>query len=74
MVADPRTVQLIGGYVRQLNADLQRWQTIKRFSLLPRDLSIECGELTPSLKIKGLVVEHEYADVVEWMYVGTNEA
>ncbi|MFI8287846.1 AMP-dependent synthetase/ligase [Streptomyces sp. NPDC085614] len=74
VVADPRTVQLIDGYVRQLNAGLQRWQTIKRFSLLPRDLSIECGELTPSLKIKRPVVEHEYADVIELMYVGTNEA
>ncbi len=74
VVADPSTVELIDGFVKRLNGELQRWQTIKKFTLLPRDLDIEHGELTPSLKIKRPVVEQTYADRVSEMYAGTNEA
>ncbi|MFF2625792.1 AMP-dependent synthetase/ligase [Kitasatospora griseola] len=74
VVADPATVELIDGYVKRLNGELQRWQTIKKFTLLPRDLDIEHGELTPSLKIKRPVVEKTYADRVTAMYAGANEA
>jgi long-chain acyl-CoA synthetase len=65
---------LIEGFVKRLNADLQRWQTVKKFTILPRDLDIEHGELTPSLKIKRPVVERTYADAVTEMYAGANEA
>ncbi|MER7534915.1 long-chain fatty acid--CoA ligase [Streptomyces sp. NPDC097704] len=74
VVADPRTEKLIQGYVDRLNEGLQRWQTIKKFRLLPRDLDIEHGELTPSLKLKRPVVEREYKDLIEEMYAGSREA
>ncbi|MER5642672.1 AMP-dependent synthetase/ligase [Kitasatospora sp. NPDC002227] len=74
VAADPQTVALIEGFVKRLNGDLQRWQTIKKFTLLPRDLDIEHGELTPSLKIKRPVVEKNYAEAVAGMYAGANEA
>ncbi|MFE7560660.1 AMP-dependent synthetase/ligase [Kitasatospora sp. NPDC057500] len=73
VVADPRTRELIDGFVRRLNGRLQRWQTIKKFHLLPRDLDVEHGELTPSLKIKRPVVERTYAEAVTAMYAGANE-
>ncbi|MFG2022502.1 AMP-dependent synthetase/ligase [Streptomyces sp. NPDC048825] len=74
VVADPATVELIDGYVKQLNQGLQKWQTIKKFRLLPRDLDIEHGELTPSLKLKRPVVEREYKELIEEMYAGSREA
>ncbi|MFJ2578808.1 AMP-dependent synthetase/ligase [Kitasatospora aureofaciens] len=74
VTADPQVHELIEGFVKKLNGDLQRWQTIKKFHLLPRDLDIEHGELTPSLKIKRPVVERTYADAVTLMYAGANEA
>lgn len=74
VVAAERTKALIGGYVQRLNEGLQRWQTIKKFRLLPRDLDIEHGELTPSLKLKRPVVEREYRDLIEEMYAGSREA
>ncbi|WP_035806126.1 AMP-dependent synthetase/ligase [Kitasatospora mediocidica] len=74
VVAAPEVHTLIEGFVKKLNGDLQRWQTIKKFTLLPRDLDIEHGELTPSLKIKRPVVERTYADAVTEMYAGANEA
>ncbi|MFD7426405.1 AMP-dependent synthetase/ligase [Streptomyces sp. NPDC059814] len=74
VVAAPRTVELIDGYVKRLNEGLQRWQTIKKFRLLPRDLDIEHGEVTPSLKLKRPVVERAYKNLIEDMYAGSREA
>ena len=74
VVASPQAEQLIEGYVKRLNEGLQRWQTIKKFRLLPRDLDIEHGELTPSLKLKRPVVEREYKNLIEEMYAGSREA
>jgi long-chain acyl-CoA synthetase len=74
VVADQRTTALIEEYVARVNEGLQRWQTIKRFRLLPRDLTIENGELTPSLKLKRPVVENEYRGLIDEMYAGTREA
>ncbi|MFE1297116.1 MULTISPECIES: AMP-dependent synthetase/ligase [unclassified Streptomyces] len=73
VVAAPQTVELIDGYVKQLNDGLQRWQTIKKFRLLPRDLDVEHGEITPSLKLKRPVVEREYKHLIDEMYAGTVE-
>ncbi|MET9107260.1 AMP-dependent synthetase/ligase [Streptomyces zhihengii] len=74
VVAAPQTEKLIEGYVARLNEGLQRWQTIKKFRVLPRDLDIEHGELTPSLKLKRPVVEKEYKHLIEDMYAGSREA
>ncbi|MEW2148445.1 AMP-dependent synthetase/ligase [Streptomyces albidoflavus] len=73
IVARPETQALIEGYVNRLNEGLQRWQTIKKFKLLPRDLDIEHGELTPSLKLKRPVVEREFGHLIDEMYAGTRE-
>ncbi|WP_328560417.1 AMP-dependent synthetase/ligase [Streptomyces coelicoflavus] len=74
IVAAPATVEMVDGYVRELNEGLQRWQTIKKFRLLPRDLDVEHGEITPSLKLKRPVVEREYKNLIEEMYEGSREA
>ena len=62
---------LVEGYVTELNSRLNRWETIKKFSILPRDLSIEDGELTPSMKIKRRIVEKSFATQIEELYAGT---
>ncbi|CAM5745808.1 putative Long-chain-fatty-acid--CoA ligase FadD15 [Streptomyces afghaniensis 772] len=74
IVSSPVTVEMVDGYVKQLNEGLQRWQTIKKFRLLPRDLDVEHGEITPSLKLKRPVVEREYKHLIEEMYEGSREA
>ncbi len=58
--------------MKQLNAGLNRWETIKDFRILDHDLTVESGELTPSLKLKRRVVEQRYKDVLDEMYA-TNE-
>ncbi|MBW5486230.1 AMP-dependent synthetase/ligase [Streptomyces bambusae] len=74
VVAAPETNRLIETYVQTLNEGLQRWQTVKKFRLLPRDLDVEHGDLTPSLKLKRPAVEREFKHLIEDMYAGTNEA
>ncbi|MFD8724452.1 AMP-dependent synthetase/ligase [Streptomyces sp. NPDC059629] len=74
VVAAPATVGMVDGYVKELNQGLQKWQTIKKFRLLPRDLDVEHGEITPSLKLKRPVVEREYKHLIDEMYAGTREA
>ncbi|KKD03549.1 AMP-dependent synthetase/ligase [Streptomyces sp. WM6386] len=74
VVAAPATVEMIDGHIKELNAGLQRWQTIKKFRLLPRDLDVEHGEITPSLKLKRPVVEREYKHLIDEMYAGAREA
>ncbi len=68
VVGHPETVALVQRYVDEMNAMLPRWETVKRFAVLPRDLSIEAGELTPSYKVRRKVVEKEFADLFESLY------
>ncbi|MDH2415486.1 AMP-dependent synthetase/ligase [Nocardioides sp. CER19] len=49
--------EMVKDYVDELNTKLNRWETIKKWEILERDLTIESGELTPSLKVKRNVVE-----------------
>jgi long-chain acyl-CoA synthetase len=71
IAASPDAYALVEGYVTELNEQLNRWETIKKFTVLPRDLSIEDGELTPSMKIKRRIVEKSFAARIEELYAGT---
>ena len=51
-----------------LNEGLNRWETIKKFTVLPRDLSETEGELTASLKVRRKTVEENFSDLLEAMY------
>jgi long-chain acyl-CoA synthetase len=59
---------LIDGFVAETNESLERWETIKKFEVLPSELSVDRGEVTPSLKIRRQAVEEKYADVLNSMY------
>ncbi|MGN6160599.1 MAG: long-chain fatty acid--CoA ligase, partial [Marmoricola sp.] len=60
--------KLIQRYVEELNSQLNRWETVKKFDILDHDLSVEGGELTPSLKVKRNVIETNYGDVLDAFY------
>jgi long-chain acyl-CoA synthetase len=51
-----------------VNQRLARVQTIKRFAILPAELSIDAGELTPTLKLKRKSIAEKYAHVIEQLY------
>ncbi|MCB9740700.1 MAG: long-chain fatty acid--CoA ligase [Deltaproteobacteria bacterium] len=70
LAQEPKVIALFQGYVDQLNAPLARFETIKKFALLPADFAIETGELTPSLKVKRKAVEAKYKDLLDDFYAG----
>lgn len=74
VVASEEVRVLMDGFVARLNEGLQRWEQIRRFRVLPRDLDVEHGDLTPSLKLKRPVVEREFAPLIDQMYAGSREA
>ncbi|MGJ6123968.1 long-chain fatty acid--CoA ligase [Mycolicibacterium sp. Y3] len=64
----PEVLDLIDNYVSQLNRDLNSWETIKKWAILDRDLSVETGELTPSLKVKRPIVFARNSELLESLY------
>lgn len=68
IVRSEKVKEMIGDYVDELNSQLNRWETIKKWELLDHDLTIESGELTPSMKVKRAVVERNNADLIDSFY------
>jgi long-chain acyl-CoA synthetase len=60
--------ELIDGYIAQANKQLERWETIKRFAILPAELTVDEGEVTPSQKVRRRAVEKKYAEVLDSLY------
>ena len=68
LVAAPEVARQYHQLIADLTADLAHFEKIKRIAVLPREFSLEGGELTPTLKVKRRVVEQKYKDVIERMY------
>lgn len=66
--ACPRLRQRLEGQVATVNQGLARYETIKRFTVLPRELDLEHGELTPTLKVKRRMVYDNWAGEIEDLY------
>ena len=67
---DPRIVELYRQCVASCMEGLSNFEKVKKFRLLPRELSLEDGELTPTLKTKRRVVAEKFAELIESMYGG----
>ncbi|HVG33795.1 MAG TPA: long-chain fatty acid--CoA ligase, partial [Pyrinomonadaceae bacterium] len=64
----PRILDLFQRQVESLTADLAQYERVKRIALLENELTIEGGELTPTLKVKRRVVDEKYRDVIDSLY------
>ncbi|MGE5180713.1 MAG: AMP-dependent synthetase/ligase [Acidobacteriota bacterium] len=71
VVQQPEVKQLLAPYFDEVNKGLAKYETVKQFAILPKDLTVDEGELTPSLKVKRKVVEKKYAAMLDKMYEGS---
>jgi long-chain acyl-CoA synthetase len=68
IVGSEKVKGMVAGYVEELNSRLNRWETIKKWELLDHDLTVESGELTPSMKVKRNVVEANHKERIDALY------
>jgi long-chain acyl-CoA synthetase len=63
-----QVVALVQAELDRANANYAQVEQIKRFAILKRDLSVDDGELTPTLKVKRMVVNERYAELLDSLY------
>jgi long-chain acyl-CoA synthetase len=68
LAEEPRVRQMVQGYIDQLNATLASYETVKKFAVLPADLTVETGDLTASLKVKRKSVEQKFKHLLDGFY------
>ena len=68
LLKDRRVMAQYEGLVKEVNAGLANFETIKRFRLVAEEWSQDTGELTPSMKLKRRVITERYSAVVAELY------
>jgi long-chain acyl-CoA synthetase len=71
IVKDPKTHAMIKPFIDKLNQGLASYESIKKFAILPKELSEKDGDLTPSLKVKRKAVEAKYKELLDGFYAGS---
>jgi long-chain acyl-CoA synthetase len=69
----PRLLAEIQSTIDEANTHHARVEQIKKFTVLPRNLTVEDNELTPTMKVKRKNVATNWADAIEAMYAGDTE-
>ncbi len=69
LVQLPEVLALYRAIIDDINVELAQFEKIKRFAVLPAEVTIEGGELTPTMKLRRRVVEERWAGVIEQLYV-----
>ena len=64
----PKIIELLEKQVGEMTKDLAKFEKVKRIALLEDELTVESGELTPTLKVKRRVVNEKYQDVIDRIY------
>jgi long-chain acyl-CoA synthetase len=70
LAATDEVRQLVQDELDRVNSNYASVEQIKKFAILERELSIEDGELTPTLKVKRAVVNERYAELLDSLYAG----
>ena len=70
IVSSAQARDMVQSYVDELNKGLNKWERVGKFTILGRDLSVEDGELTPSLKLRRKVVSDKFKGEIDGMYAG----
>ena len=68
LVEHPSVYNLIWMEIETLQRDFAHYEKVKKFLLIPEPLSIDKGEMTPSLKIKRSILEDKYKEQIDQLY------
>jgi long-chain acyl-CoA synthetase len=68
LARDERVRELLQGVVDEVNRERSRFEQVKRFAVLPRDFTMEAGEITPTLKLRRRAVQEHFADEIDALY------
>lgn len=68
LAASPDFQRLLEKRIEEMNQELARVQTVKKFVILPADFSVDGGELTPTLKLKRRIINEKYKTQIENLY------
>ena len=68
IAASKEVEALVAPYIDEINKDVSPWEQVKRWKILPADLTLESGDLTPSMKLKRKAVEQKYRKDLDAFY------
>jgi long-chain acyl-CoA synthetase len=68
LAADPQVRQLLRDEIDKVNENLASYEKIVAWDVLPAELTLEGGELTPTQKVKRRVIHEKYAATIEGLY------
>ena len=66
--ANPKVLEAVGAAVERVNGEMSHAEGIKKWSVLPRDFSLDAEEITPTLKVRRKIIIEKYADAIERLY------
>jgi long-chain acyl-CoA synthetase len=68
LIKNPKILALVQRIIDEVNKELASFETVKKFVILPRDFTVEGGELTPSLKVKRSFINKQFKAELDSMY------
>ncbi|NOZ12779.1 MAG: long-chain fatty acid--CoA ligase [Acidobacteria bacterium] len=68
LLKNDKVLDLYNRKIENVNKDLARYEQVKKFTLLEEEMTLETGELTPTLKVKRRIVNERHKDVIDRLY------
>jgi long-chain acyl-CoA synthetase len=68
VIADKRILDRLMKEIDKVNQGMGHWEQVKKIVLLPTELTIDAGELTPTLKLKRKPIQARYASLIDGIY------
>ncbi|MGB9730562.1 MULTISPECIES: AMP-dependent synthetase/ligase [Calditerrivibrio] len=68
LVKNPEVIKLYNERIAAINSKLAKYETIKKFSIITVEFTIEGGEITPTLKLRRKNIYNKYKDIIECLY------
>jgi long-chain acyl-CoA synthetase len=70
---NPRIINLFERQIAEHTSDLAQYERVKKVALLENELTIESGELTPTLKVKRRVIDEKYRSLIDRIYQAADQ-